>query len=234
MQHRSIKPLAVFAATALCWSASQAAIITQPGTDVDFTYDDDTLFGTGTVVGNSIFFTPTTFKAESLNDDGAVSPIGVNTLNITVDVTSGGGYEITNFQLAEIGDYLLTGNDSSVSASARLQVSSNTTTCGFFNCMDSEIDNVGGLTTIGTTTEWSAGVGIDLADTSGWGSDSSVVAQIQNNLLATSTVIGESAMIQKKAAGVGLVINPIPVPAAVWLFGSALGLLGWMRRRTQH
>jgi len=25
--------------------------------------------------------------------------------------------------------------------------------------------------------------------------------------------------------------NPIPVPAAVWLFGSALGLLGWMRRK---
>ena len=26
-------------------------------------------------------------------------------------------------------------------------------------------------------------------------------------------------------------IAPIPVPAAVWLFGSALGLLGWIRRR---
>jgi len=26
-------------------------------------------------------------------------------------------------------------------------------------------------------------------------------------------------------------VNPIPVPAAVWLFGSALGLLGWMRRQ---
>lgn len=26
-------------------------------------------------------------------------------------------------------------------------------------------------------------------------------------------------------------INPIPVPAAVWLFGSALGMLGWMRTR---
>ncbi len=25
--------------------------------------------------------------------------------------------------------------------------------------------------------------------------------------------------------------TPVPVPAAVWLFGSALGLLGWMRRR---
>ena len=28
-----------------------------------------------------------------------------------------------------------------------------------------------------------------------------------------------------------LEISPIPVPAAVWLFGSALGLLGWIRRR---
>jgi len=27
------------------------------------------------------------------------------------------------------------------------------------------------------------------------------------------------------------VLNPIPVPAAVWLFASALGLLGWSRKR---
>ena len=27
-------------------------------------------------------------------------------------------------------------------------------------------------------------------------------------------------------------ISPVPVPASAWLFGSALGLLGWARRRT--
>jgi len=33
------------------------------------------------------------------------------------------------------------------------------------------------------------------------------------------------------AARAELALTPIPVPAAVWLFGSALGLIGWMRRR---
>ncbi len=31
---------------------------------------------------------------------------------------------------------------------------------------------------------------------------------------------------------IALTTAVVPVPAAVWLFGSALGLLGWMRRRT--
>ncbi|MEC9375792.1 MAG: VPLPA-CTERM sorting domain-containing protein, partial [Pseudomonadota bacterium] len=29
-------------------------------------------------------------------------------------------------------------------------------------------------------------------------------------------------------------VTAVPIPAAVWLFGSALGLLGWMRRRQLH
>lgn len=30
---------------------------------------------------------------------------------------------------------------------------------------------------------------------------------------------------------IGLEVTPIPLPTAIWLFGSALGLIGWMSRR---
>jgi hypothetical protein len=41
------------------------------------------------------------------------------------------------------------------------------------------------------------------------------------------------AVIAGSAQGGGFTISGtlVPIPAAVWLFGSALGLLGWVRRR---
>ncbi|GMW06604.1 MAG: hypothetical protein AMXMBFR8_14010 [Nevskiales bacterium] len=36
------------------------------------------------------------------------------------------------------------------------------------------------------------------------------------------------------SGAVGIDVNVVPVPAAVWLFGSAVGLLGWVRRRAAH
>ena len=47
-----------------------------------------------------------------------------------------------------------------------------------------------------------------------------------------------SSLIQTDPGGKFVSITPvlivaIPVPAAVWLFGSALGLLGWIRRQAQ-
>lgn len=39
-------------------------------------------------------------------------------------------------------------------------------------------------------------------------------------------------MFKKNFKTTGIATTTVPVPAAVWLFGSALGLLGWVRRRT--
>ena len=50
---------------------------------------------------------------------------------------------------------------------------------------------------------------------------------IQNTLRANAGN-GELAWIQKK---VTLVTTVVPVPAAVWLLGSGLGVLGLLRRR---
>jgi len=45
----------------------------------------------------------------------------------------------------------------------------------------------------------------------------------------TGNIIGET--LNNSLMYATLNSTPIPVPAAVWLFGSALGLLGWARRR---
>jgi len=225
--------LSVFAVTA------NAASVTLYGTDVSFTFDDSTLFGGGVgteaiVVGNSIFFQPTDFRAESTNGSPAAVSVS-DTLNITVAVTST-GYVMNEFTLVEFGDYQLSAGDTSVTASGRLQVTSQTTTScpSGFNiiCKDTDIFNATGLDTVGSTTDWSGSAGVNLSDVSGWGSDTLVTAQIQNNLGATTLNDGETAWIQKKLGGVGLEVSVVPVPAAVWLFGSALGMLGWMRRRS--
>jgi len=47
----------------------------------------------------------------------------------------------------------------------------------------------------------------------------------------TNGVFSLTGGILGEAFGTGS-FGVVPVPAAVWLFGSALGLLGWVRRRT--
>jgi hypothetical protein len=41
-----------------------------------------------------------------------------------------------------------------------------------------------------------------------------------------------SGMFDRNFRTTGFATTTIPIPAAAWLFGSALGLLGWVRRRT--
>ena len=93
----------------------------------------------------------------------------------------------------------------------------------------STVFDAGALNVLGPLTPWSAGADIDLADITGWGADSHVRVTIQNDLPALAAA-GGLAMAEKKFQGVGLLVTEVPVPAAAWLFASALPLL-YRRRR---
>jgi hypothetical protein len=212
---------------------ANASIVTVNGADVSFTYDDGTLFGSANVIGNTIFFLPTTFSAESLNGAGAVT--ANQTLNITVQSTTG-GFVIENLVLQESGDYLLRGAGASASVNGQLSVTSQTTLDGLFPFRAEQIFSAGPLAVADDALHaWNAGAGIDLTGVAGWGSDTKVTATIENLLEATTLNDLERAFVEKKFEGIALTINPVPLPAALWLFGAGLaGLLAVARRNTRH
>ena len=229
----NIKSVLTTGALVLASSTASAAPITQFGTDVSFSYDDATLFGTGTVVGNSISFLPENFIAQSV-DGGAGSSVS-DVLDVTVLATTT-GFVMDMFGLQELGDYKLKGAPSAaVEAGATFGVVSNTTDCSVsVACSANATFSAGPLAdTAGLLTNWSMGGSIDLAATAGWGNDTSVMIQLINTLSASTGATGDVAFIQKKQGGVGISVNPVPVPAAVWLFGSGLiGMIGIARRKT--
>lgn len=219
----------------LAGACAHAAIVSIDGDDVTFTYDDATLFGEAMVIGNNIFFQPTDFLAESLNGEGTVTANETLTVNVKVKPESS-GFKLTEFLLAEQGDYKLSGAGSEVDVSGLFKATSQTKLCGLIlPCTDQEIFTAGPLTVSGgVLTEWDVMADINLADTSGWVSDTEVNLTLENLLTATTVSDPSQAFVQKKLGGIGVIINPVvPVPASVWLFGSALGFLGWLRRRPQ-
>ena len=126
--------------------------------------------------------------------------------------------------MLEFGDYEITNGDS-VSADLLLTASSNVDFFDFASDMDS-FDAAGDSAGLAT---WQLLASVD--PTSVFSSAANDIAvSIQNTLVATTDAFGETAWIQKKLSFTATTV--VPVPAAAWLFGSALmGLMALKRRK---
>lgn len=96
-------------------------------------------------------------------------------------------------------------------------------TYGSNNTDDSSVDYsaIPGIVTLG-------GDDVSPAGTAG-------VVQASWYLTDTASLVGNTLTMESSdwdpdLDGVQLIFTAVPVPAAVWLFGSALGLVGWIRR----
>jgi len=222
-----LKPIGI---SLLALSANaHAAIIYLPGTTVDFYYDDAqpgmAAFGTLTAVGDSIFTTPSGFRAAS--DDGGFDSFAAEG---TITVVAKTGYQFSGATVVQQGDYTVTGAGASVSAVGDLTVtdSNNAATTDMATMVNSGLGiNDGNL------QSWSSIGDFDLS-TPLWGNVNSIELSLLSTLTASTSVLGESSFIENKLVGGGLVTietTVIPVPAAMWLFVSGLlGLIGFTRR----
>ncbi|MDO9164186.1 MAG: hypothetical protein Q8N35_07650 [Methylococcaceae bacterium] len=209
----------------------QASIVTVNGTNVAFSYDDALLelFGAPTVAGDQLFFTPTAFTAK------AIGTLGFDFKNSTINIkaTALNGGTIDTVSLTERGDYISKGDSSYVEAGGQLRVTD-------LNAPLNEVTDAIILTApvvkqseFFPTRNWQASAE---ANVSSFGT-SSVNITVENILIALSNAFTEIGFIEKKGVILSVSalpfdnITPVPLPASIWLFGTALfGVLGYSKR----
>jgi hypothetical protein len=162
-----------------------------------------------------------------------------------VAANGGSGPQTTLYDSANVGIDIVSYGLKGFGARPNLGISTSATISGAF-CMDTGLDPVE-ADTMGAEVIDDVGdcqdsnVAWTSVDKPGNASFDNMVLQITTDDSGAITDITGFYVLEYIIIGdapnswVGGVINMstavIPVPAAVWLFGSALGLLGWIRRR---
>lgn len=206
--------------------AAFAASVTLSGTTVDFSFDDSLLglFGQPSVAGDSLYFTPVNFSAQSMN--GAGFDLTHQTAN--VKVTAHDGWDFSNVGLTERGDYLRVGDAAKVVVSGQIrafdtlnpmtEVTSNILPTGAFQLTDDFI-----------AKNWEAKAAANLGTMS---AANMINVTLQNILVAQSPVGTDTlAFIEKKYAGVNVITTPVPEADTYAMMLAGLGLIGFVARR---
>ncbi len=209
---------------------AQAAVVTLSGSTVDYTFNDSLLglFGTPSITGNTLYFTPTTFSAQSSNGMGFT--LTNSTLNIQVSAKP--GYVFNGVGLKEHGDYLLLGGKTHVYVTGQLRVFSQSHPLAYLtdSITPTSPMNIKGY----PTHNWNAVAGINLTEYPSYFSNSPINVTIENLLTANTLKDGTLAFIEKKFVGLDVVTAPVPEVNDWLLMLVGLGLVGLqMRRRTR-
>jgi len=228
MSSTFIKHVAAGLFASLATLSANAAMVTLVGTSVNYEYDDVanagalSLFGTPDIIGDDVRFLPPNFRAESI-DGAGTDLVTANFVFSRVYSTNGG--QIQQLKVVEFGDYEITNGDA-VSADLLLTAASNNNVFDFTS--DSAAFDAAGDSSGKQTWMMMSVINPSLAFI---GPSSDMAISIQNTLTATTNAFGETAWIQKKLT-LAASTSVIPVPAAAWLFGSAIiGLAGIKRRK---
>lgn len=226
---KRVKTLAtgVFLLSQAITGAAYAASVTLTGNNVDFTFDDTLmgLFGQPQIAGDTLFFTPTNFEAQSLN--GAGLDLTRDTVNIKVTAHSGWNFDSVN--LLERGDYLLIGSGSTADVTGQIRVFD--TAMPLAELTDN-ITTTGPLNMTGVPTKnWNADASVDV---SAWNSATTLNVTIENLLLASTSSPASLAFVEKKFSGLTLVTTPVPEADTYTMMLAGLGLIGFMVSRRKR
>ena len=228
--------LAAVAAISFALPAT-AATVTYCGPNVCYEYSNTQAaiawFGLPSFIGDSAYFTPTVFEARSADGVGIHS--GTNTDVVDATFVFSKVYsivpanEITSIVAYEEGDYEINYAAGEVHGDLYLRAR------GLNNLLEASLLDTDAEDHVGSSA------GIQLWDMTASLTPQASLVQLANNMTVTiqntlsaftanTTAGSELAWMEKKL--VLDITTVVPVPAAAWLMGSALGLFGLARRRT--
>lgn len=201
-------------------SGSAFALTTLDGTTVRYTFEESELgvFGSASVVGDSLVFAPSGFIA-----DGNNNWIG-HQLNVTVEVLNP-LHQLSSFSLAESGGYRAYAADNE-----------NILIGGGLTAIDKEGDTsnriFSAIVASGLATgdgNWTGAAAINLP-AGGWGGVDGIVGKVDlqlfNDLVAT-----DLAEVWKLGASITAVATPVPEADTYGMLLAGLGLVGFAARR---
>jgi len=238
-------------------TTTQAALVTLDGDGFSVRYDDATIgaFGAPTLAGDrkTILFSPSRFEVHSSGTQGLVDGRAA----IAFDIVPVAGKRLNWVNVIEAGDYRVVDRNPGLDPSPAVDVRGSVRLTNLYDGVSSVQKNLAKGSPLDTVCPdvscawslWSAGARIwapaswsngtlGLSPPSG---TTPLRFVLEDELIAESFAIGDSAVIQKKQAsntitiGVNLntVVTPVPLPGTLALLLSALGGVVARRRRVR-